>query len=180
MKVSVLFFLLLASQAIASGKDDLVQALESSGSHLFEDERLEIEVDGCQMTTFRWRELPEHGWILWTSFQFDMVDAQLDEDKRFPGKKYAYGKLEDGPPEVGFALYAFTMREGTFTRQERSILRDPSGETMPSPRGDGTTHYYEWRNTMLISMKGSGVEEKAITFTTSYDEYVKEYCFFSS
>ncbi len=180
MKRLLLLVPFLASQVLADDKDDLIQAIESSGRHQFEDERHEVEVDGCQMTTFRWRDVPEHGWTLWTSFQFDMVDAQLDEDRRFPGKKYAYGKLEEGPPEVGFTIVAFTMRDGKTTRQERSILREPSGDTMPSSRGDGTTHYYEWRDTMLITMEGPGVEEKAITFTTSYDQYVKEYCFFSS
>lgn len=180
MKLYLPLFLLLASQGMADSKDYLIQEMESSGKHQFEDERREIQIDGCQMTTFRWREFPEHGWVLWTSFQFDMVDAQLDEDKRFPGKKYAYGKLENGPPEVGFALYAFTMREGTFTRQERSVLREQSGDRKPSPRGDGTTHYYQWRNTMLVSMKGPKVEEKAIAFTTNYDKYVQEHCTFSS
>ncbi|MDE4306340.1 hypothetical protein PXK30_22140 [Phaeobacter gallaeciensis] len=171
---------LLATQATAGDKSELIQALEASGKHFFEDERREVRVDGCQMTTFRWRDVPDQGWVLWTSFQFDMVDAQLDEDKRVPGKKYAYAKLEDGPPEIGFAFYGFSMREGTLTRQERSVLREPSKKAAPSPRGDGTSHYYEWRDSMLISMKGPGVEEKAITFTSTYDAYVKEFCTFSS
>lgn len=180
MKLFHPLLVLLATQAVAGDKTELIQALEDSGKHIFEDERREVQVDGCQMTTFRWRDVPDHGWVLWTSFQFDMVDAQLNEDNRFPGKKYAYAKLEDGPPEIGFAVYGFSMREGTLTRQERSVLREPSKEVVPSPRNDGTSHYYEWRDNMLISMKGPGVEEKAITFTSTYDAYVKEFCAFLS
>jgi hypothetical protein len=180
MQLSLPLFLLLAVPAMADSRDSLIQAMESSGSHEYEDERREVKIDGCQMTTFRWREIPEHGWVLWTSFQFNMDDAQLDEDKRFKDKRYAYAKLEDGPPEIGFAFYGFTLREGTFARQERSVLREPEGETEPSPRGDGTTHYYQQMDSILISMKGPGVEEKAIAFTASYVAYVNEYCTSSS
>ncbi len=175
---AVLIF--VSTAAYAGEREELVAALMQGGSHQFEDERREVQVDGCQMTTFRWREIPNHGWVLWTSFQFDMIDAQLNEDNRFPGKKYAYGKLYDGTPEVGLALYGFTMRDGTLTRQERSVLREPSSDTSPSPRGDGNSHYYEWRDSMVISMTGPGVETKAITFTEAYDAYVSKYCSFSS
>lgn len=174
------FLLFLATQAFADTQKELMVVLENAGLHSFEDEKREIKIEGCQMTTFRWRELPNHGWVLWTSFQFDMVDAQLIADKRSPGKKYAYAKLEDGPPEIGFAFYSFTMRDGTLARQERSILREPSKDTQPSPRGDGSTHYFEWRENMLITMKGSDVERRAITFTQSYDKYVRGFCTFSS
>ncbi|WP_159809633.1 hypothetical protein [Litoreibacter roseus] len=180
MKPLFPFLLLLASPAAADDRAQLIQVLESSGTHLFEDERREAHVNGCQMTTYRWRELADHGWVLWTSFQFDMADAQLDEDKRFLGKKYAYAKLSDGPPEIGLAVYGFSMQEGTLARQERSILREPSRDTEPSPRGDGNSHYFEWRESMLVSMKGPDVDAKAISFTSTYDVYVKEYCTFSS
>lgn len=169
MKLFRALLVFLATPAAADEKTELIQALEISGKHVFEDERREVQVDGCQMTTFRWRDVQDHGWVLWTSFLFDMVDAQLDEDSRFPGKKYAYAKLEEGPPEIGFAAYGFSMREGTLTRQARSVLRTPSKETVPSPRGDGTSHYYEWRDSMLITMRGPGVEQKAITFTSTFD-----------
>ena len=180
MKLLCPILLMIASPLIAGDRTELIQALENSGRHLFEDKRREVEVDGCQMTTFRWRDLPDHGWVLWTSFQFDMVDAQLNEDSRFLGKKYAYAKLKAGPPEIGFAVYGFSMREGSQTRQERSALREPSRETKPSPRDDGTSHYYEWRDSMLISMTGPRVEAKAITFTSTYDAYIKDFCTFSS
>ena len=180
MKLSLSLFLLLACPAMADRKVDLVLAMERSGSHEYKDERRKVELDGCRMTTYRWRNLPEHGWVLWTSFQFQMDDARLDEDKRFPGKKYAYARLEEGPPEIGFAFYSLTLREGAFARQERSVLREPTAETQPSPRGDGTTHYYQQLDSILISLEGPGVEEKAITFTRSYDDYVNEYCTSSS
>jgi hypothetical protein len=172
--------LLIATPASADIKDDLLQRIEGAGQFAYADERRNVEINGCQMTTFRWRDIPDHGWVLWTSFQFDMVDAQLNEDRRFPGRKYAYTTLEAGPPEIGFGLYGFTMREGTLTRHEKPWLRDAQSDTTPSPRGDGTTHYYEFKTEMVVSMNGPGVAEKAIAFTTSYDQYVAEYCTFSS
>ncbi|MEP6064809.1 MAG: hypothetical protein ABJ246_03160 [Paracoccaceae bacterium] len=180
LKLLLPFLALTTTQSLAGDRDDLIHALETAGRHSYEDERREVKVNGCQMTTYRWRDRPDHGWVLWTSFQFDMADAQLNEDSRFPGKKYVYAKLKDEPEEIGMVIFGFTMREGTQTRQERSILRDPSSETQPSPRGDGASHYYEWRGDMLISMKGTDVKERAITFTNSYDRYVEEYCTFSS
>ena len=171
---------LCASPATADRKAELIETLKRSGAHAFEDERREVEIDGCQMTTYRWRDRPDHGWVLWTSFQFDMAVAVLDKDTRFANKMHVYVKLRDGPPEIGFALYAFKMREGTLTRQERPIQRDPSGETEPSPRGDGTSHYYEWRDNMIVSITGPDVEEKAQTFTNSYNTYVKDYCTYTS
>ncbi|MEO9515904.1 MAG: hypothetical protein ABJH45_15635 [Paracoccaceae bacterium] len=117
------FLLLSATQTFADGRANLIHVLETAGRHAYEDERREIEANGCQMTTCRWRDRPEHGWVLWTSFQFDMADAQLNEDERFPGKKYAYAKFKDEPEEIGIVILGFTMRDGTQTRQERSILR---------------------------------------------------------
>ena len=109
-----------------------------------------------------------------------MVNAKLGKDRRETGKKYVYVVLDVGPPEKGVGLVFFTMREGTLARQERSILREGSGETQPSPRGDGTTHYFREIEDFFFMMQGEGVEQKAATFAAGYERYVANYCTFTS
>ncbi len=162
--------------ALAGPQEDLARAIEAGVKHAYQDERLEAEVEGCQMTTYRWRDLPEQGWVLWTVFQFDMADASPREDKLRPGMKYAYSPLAKGPEGHGFAIIGFEMREGARVRQERSILRPPSGETQPSPRNDGTTHYYEWRDEFIFAFEGPDLEPKVAGLVQDYETYVKDYC----
>lgn len=170
----------LAQPAFSSGQETLAREIEDAATHAFEDERHTVEVDGCQLTTFRWRDRPDHGWVLWTSLKFDMVNAKLSEGGRETGQKYVYALLDKGPPEKGIALVFFTMREGTLARQERSILRERSGETQPSPRGDGTTHYFRDIDDFFFMMQGEGVETKTAIFAAGYEQYIADYCTFTS
>lgn len=170
----------LFQPVIAGEQDALAREIEDAAMHAFEGERHSVEVDGCQLTTFRWRDRPDHGWVLWTSFRFDMVNAKLSEGSRETGKKYVYVVSDDGPPEKGMALVFFKMRENTLARQERSILRERLGKTQPSPRGDGTTHYFREIDDFLFTMQGTGVEKKAATFAAGYERYVADYCTFTS
>ncbi len=68
------------------------------------------------------------------------------------------------------------MRGETTARFERSDLRPRRGETTPSPRGNGTSHYYERADDFFFSMMGEDVEAKAKLFTDSYLAYVRQYC----
>lgn len=181
MRLILIFLpLILASSAWADQRDALASEIENAATHAEADERHTAEINGCQMTTFRWRNRPEHGWVLWTSFQFDMSDAVLDENKLIPTEKYVYAEQSTGQPETGFGVVAFTMKPGTLAQQERSVLREPSQEAKPSPRADGTTHYFEYRSNFFFSLKGQGVLEKVRSFTTLYDKYVSEFCVFAS
>lgn len=173
-------FCLLTGMAHASGKEDLILSIEAGGTNDFEDERHTAEIDGCQMTTYRWRDMPEHGWVLWSSFQFDMVDGILSANAGTQEPRYHYAIMEKGVTERGLVVIQFKMREGTFARFERSALRVASADTRPSPRGDGTTHYYQESDDFFIGMQGAGVAEKAKAFTEGYERYVREYCTFSS
>ncbi|EKE67716.1 hypothetical protein B30_20071 [Celeribacter baekdonensis B30] len=163
----------------AESRSSLAAAIEDAATNAFKDERHSVEIEGCQMTTYRWRDRPEQGWVLWTSVQVDMVDAEINENKLRPGEKFGYAVLDPGPPEIGFGLIGFTMRPSTLARQERSILREPSRETHPSPRGGGSTHYYEYREEFIFTLEGPGVSEKVRKFPALYDRYVKAYCTFT-
>lgn len=172
-------FLIFGLPVHAESQSTLAAAIEDAGTNVFKDERHSVEIEGCQMTTYRWRDRPEHGWVLWTSVQVDMVDAEINENKLRPGEKFAYAVLDQGPPEIGFGLIGFTMRPSTLARQERSILREPSKETHPSPRGGGSTHYYEYRKEFIFTLEGPSVAEKVRNFPTLYERYVEDYCTFT-
>lgn len=176
----VAVFLFLSLPVHAESQSSRAAAIEEAATNTFKDERHSVEIDGCQMTTYRWRDRPEHGWVLWTSVQVDMVDAEINENKLRPGEKFGYAVRDPGPPEVGFGLIGFTMRPSTLARQERSILREPSRETHPSPRGGGSTHYYEYREEFIFTLEGPGVAEKVRKFSELYERYVEDYCRFSS
>jgi hypothetical protein len=178
--IRALFLVLLATSAQADSREDLIVSIETAGSNEYEDERHRIEIDGCQMTTYRWRLRPDHGWVLWTSFRFDMVHANLVGDSRNPQKKSLYAAMQPGPPEIGLTMIAFTMRDGFLARQERSVLREASEATESSPRGDGTTHYYQYLDDFFFMMQGPSVEPKGPIFAEGYERYVRDYCTFSS
>ena len=45
-----------------------------------------------------------------------------------------------------------------------------------TPRGDGSTYYFERKSSGFIIQQGPVVEEKAQLFTTGYIRYVQTYC----
>ncbi|MEL6681054.1 MAG: hypothetical protein AAFQ09_00235 [Pseudomonadota bacterium] len=171
--------IVLGSPSYAESQASLAAAIEDAATNEYQDERHSVEIEGCLMTTFRWRDRPGHGWVLWTSVQVDMVDAEINENALRPGEKFGYAVRDPGPPEIGFGLIGFTMRPATLARQERSILREPSMETAPSPRGDGTTHYYEYREEFFFTLEGPNVGDKLRSFPILYDRYIENYCTFT-
>ena len=79
-------------------------------------------------------------------------------------------------PEL--AVIVFKGRDGFEFTHEKSVLRESRRDTYPSPRGDGTTHYFEKKDQGVIIQEGPGVIAKAHLFTTGYLRYVQTYCAF--
>ena len=104
--------LVFVTQAVANEREDLEAAIVVAATHEDVDERHTVEIDDCLMTTFRWRDTPEHGWVLWTSFQFDMRRAQLQVNPLQSNEKFFYSMISEGPPEMGFGIVLFEMDEG--------------------------------------------------------------------
>ncbi len=73
----VVFSVLTAKQAISETAADLRAQIVKGGTHETEKQRNSVSVDRCVMTTERWLNRPEHGWVLWSSFQFNMWNAEL-------------------------------------------------------------------------------------------------------
>ncbi|MEP5728674.1 MAG: hypothetical protein ABJL67_04790 [Sulfitobacter sp.] len=179
---SLFLFLVLfgATPCWSDTKEALIRSIEDAGTNDYQDERHSVEIDGCQITTYRWRDRPDHGWVLWSSFQFDMVDAVLTANKGKSKERYLYARLEAGPPEIGFAIIPFKMQEGTFARFERTVLRPSTELTRPSPRNDGKSHYFQKSDDFFIGHEGPDVAQKATAFTQGFTRYVAEFCTFSS
>lgn len=155
---------------------ELRAAILAGGHHETDEQRNSVSINSCTMTTQRWKNIKDEGWVLYSSFRFDMWSATLSFAREEGAPKYMYAGADSEPDPKGVALVGFKMRAGSEARFEKSVLRKPKGETRPSPRGDGTTHYYEQITNFFFSMQGIGVEDKARLFTESYDVYVREFC----
>lgn len=168
------------SPAMAGAQAELRARIEASGTHSFDDTRHSVKVEGCQLTTERWRDRPDHGWVLWSSFQFDMINAVLPTNSSDPGKSFLSVPINSDVPDERLVMIVFNMRDGTSARFEKSVLRPPKGDTKPSPRNDGTTHYFQDSVSFFFRMEGTDVDEKARNFVTAYQHYVSEYCMLAS
>ena len=182
MRVFFVCLLLSSGFASADERSDLIAEIVEAATHAHDDERHEIEIDGCQITTFRWKELPDTGWTLWSSFRFDMADGELSASTTNSEDRFVYMPIGGKLDKTGIALVVFTMRDGTFARFERSNQRKQREGAWPSPRGDGTSHYFEKIDNFFFRLQGNGelVESKARSFTTKYLLYIREYCQLSS
>lgn len=148
----------------------------AGGKHETDEQRNSVRIDDCTMTTERWLNRADEGWTLWSSFQFDMFMAEFDFVQKDPVQHYIYAGEKSGDDPNGLVLVGFKMRGEATARFEKSVHRPPKNETRPSPRGDGTSHYFEDTNSFFFSMQGSGVEAKANLFTQSFARYVASYC----
>lgn len=173
-----LFASLFPLPLLADTRADLIAQMETSGKHAFDDENHSVKVEGCTIITERWKNVPDHGWVLWTSLTFAMMDAVLDEDRNVPGQRFFYVPAKDAPKN-DLMFISFKTREGTTARHEKSVMRKSRKQTRPSPRNDGTTHFYEEQVSFFILFKGEGVYEKGFGFTTAYRQYKQDYCTFT-
>jgi hypothetical protein len=173
-----LYSALFALPSYADTRADLIAQIQAGGKHDFGDERHSVQVEGCTLTTERWQNHPEHGWVLWTSLSFAMVDAALSEDKRTPGQYFFHIEMNDDPAQ-DMMIVTFKMREGTTARHEKSVLRKSRKETRPSPRNDGTTHFYEDQTNFFFMFRGPGTLDKGQAFSTAYRQYKQDYCTFT-
>lgn len=166
---------LFTNPAVADNRADLIAVIEAAGHNETDAERHRVEISGCTMTTYFWRNLSDQGWVLWTSFLIPMPDVMLIEDKKVPGNFFHSFRIADKPHT---AIILFQAREGVEVRHEKPVQRKSKRETTPSPRGDGTTHFYEYKDEFLIFQKGPDVIDKARAFSEGFLRYVQEYCTF--
>lgn len=173
---SMCFALFAPQLGAAETAADLRAQIATGGTHANDEQRNSVSVDRCVMTTERWRNRPEQGWVLWSSFQFNMWNAELAYFQKDPPKNYFYAGEVEEPNPSGLVLVGFKMRGETTARFEKSEFRPRKGETAASPRGDGTSHYFERIDDFFFSMQGENVEAKAKLFTDAYIAYVRQYC----
>lgn len=169
---------LFTTPLVAAERETLVSSLVAAGTHETSEERHTVEVNDCQLTTYRWRNTETDGWVLWTSLVFGMADAAFDVGKAGGDKLYLelkFGTAEE-PREV--SIIAFKMADGIQARHEKSVLRKRRPGMEDSPRGDGSSHFYHMQDNFFILHEGPGVHAKAQTFTQNYKAYVERYCTF--
>ncbi|QDI77294.1 MULTISPECIES: hypothetical protein [Leisingera] len=168
----------LASPLLADEvtREDLIAQIEAGGRNETSEERHEVEVDGCTLTTYRWLKREEPGWVLWMSFTIPMCTVDLVE---FPnaGQLVHYHYVEENEPPTAYVF--LEGKDGAGFRMEKPFLRKPRGEYEPSPRGDGTSYYFAETAAGLIEHHGENVRAKAEMFTKGYIRYVREYCTFT-
>ena len=56
-----------------------IAQIEAGGQNEFEDERHAVEVNECQLTTYRWKKVEGEGWVLWSSFEMPMLTVTLND-----------------------------------------------------------------------------------------------------
>lgn len=170
-----------AVDASQSDRQSLIQIMKLNGQNEFEDERHAVEITDCTIKTFRWKNHPDSGWTLWSSFEFPMQFAELPVTQ-IPGGGVVHFISVDAPPdhpEGEMALIPFTMTDGEVARFERSNHRTRPPEARDSPRGDGTTHHIKDSDSFFVLHQGAGVVAKARAFTDAYVAYVKHHCTFT-
>jgi len=172
--VFVIGVIIFAQGAGADERADLIAQIVAAGSNDAEEERHSVAIDECTMTTFRWKNMGDGTWKLWTSFVFYMPDVVLIGGK--DGRRYLH------VPDAGdreLAVVNWEMKAGKTKIQEYAAERNIKGESRQSLRGDGTTHRIrETGNGFLYMHLGEGVGEKARVFTVGFAQYVRQYCTF--
>ena len=158
--------------AFAGERENLIASIVAAGTNNHEDRKHTVEISGCTMTTYFWHNVEDDGWVLWSSFVFAMQDASFSPMVAATGKPYA--SFNDGT----HIFISFEMQNDQHARHEKSILRPKRGAATPSPRGDGTTHYFEMKKSFFISHVGPGVDQKADRFTKGLTTYAERYCTF--
>lgn len=180
MRVLLLVFAFWATASGAENAAALRAQLEAAGTNARPGiERHAVQVDQCQMTTFWWRSDTEaEGEVLWSSFSFDMsVTTIVQPTKGGPSVAVPGG----GGQGRDFVIIFFEAPDTALAQHERHILRPPSPEleVIPSPRGDGTTHYFQVSDRFFYRHEGEGVIDKANRFVDAYTRYVEAHCTFT-
>ncbi|MEM8538236.1 MAG: hypothetical protein AAGF56_10280 [Pseudomonadota bacterium] len=179
-RATFIAFLVFASAGFANEKQALVHTMLTNSQNQFGDERHAVDVQDCTITTYRWKDHPETGWTLWSSFKFPINLAELPGVAR-SGNDFDYFVSVPGAqdrPESQTAIIVFSMTGQEQARFERSNLRKRPYNAKNSPRGDGTTHHYMDADRFFIVQQGPGVIAKARAFTNAYRTYAAHYCTF--
>ncbi|MBO9452611.1 hypothetical protein J7426_20235 [Tropicibacter sp. R16_0] len=172
--IAILAMVLSADAALASDREALIAQIEAGGQNEHEDRRHAVEVNECQLTTYFWKKVEGEGWVLWTSFKIPMLLVDLAESKTEDGFRHFFAANGEMP----IAVINLKAKDGTDFPHEKSVLRKPKGEFVPSQRNGGDTHFIERQTDVIIMHVGPDVIEKAEMFTKGYIRYVQEYCAF--
>lgn len=92
-----------------SRKQRLIDQIVASGTNESAEERHTVIVQECVMTTFRWRQYEDQGFVLWSSFLFDMVSAEFNLGDSAAGELFVPVPNEESP-EDRMAVVGFGMR----------------------------------------------------------------------
>ncbi|MEL7100715.1 MAG: hypothetical protein AAGM84_17955 [Pseudomonadota bacterium] len=175
--VAAVFACCAASLGHAESPAVLRAQIEAAGTHVRPGiERHTVEIDACVMTTFWWRsDVPDTREVLWSSFRFDMSVTTIVQPNKGGPSVAVEGGSEDGGD---FMIMFFEAPKFALARHERHVLRPPSRGTgiEASPRGDGTTHYFQTSDSFFFRHEGAGVIEKATRFVDTYTRYVEANC----
>jgi len=173
--------MLCAAPALAESPAALRAQIEAAGTHARPGiERHTVRVQDCTMTTFWWRsDQPGEGELLWSSFSFDMSLTPIKQPARGGPSAAVPGGGADG---ADFVMVFFEPSKSAPARHERLVLRAPKADlpVTPSPRGVGTTHYFQDSGGFFFRHEGAGVIEKAKRFVDAYMRYVDAHCRFTS
>lgn len=176
--VGMMFASAVAADDLSTmSEPELRQVLIETGQNIRATERHNVEVDACTMTTHWWKKRDTGAWILWSSFHFQMDAAMLREDRSNPGV-HVLMVLENARDMEDMAMFFFEMLPGTHARYEKPFARSlPKREGLPSPRGDGSSHYYDTSVSFFVRHEGVGIADRARRFSAAYVEYQRRYCF---
>lgn len=133
----------LCTAAVAdegSRKQRLIDQIVASGTNEDKTRRHTVIVQMCVMTTFFWKKHEDQGFVLWSSFLFDMASAEFNLGDNAAGELFV-AVPNEGSPEDRMAVVGFGMRPPALARHEKSNFRPKKGETSLSPRNNGETHY---------------------------------------
>ncbi|UWQ25003.1 hypothetical protein K3553_00670 [Leisingera aquaemixtae] len=123
----------LASPLLADEvtREDLIAQIEAGGRNETSEERREVKVEGCTLSTFRWMNVESEGWVLWTSFTVPMATVGLEENSLTPEIDHYY-ILEVEPPA---SIVVLKAKEGTSFPHEKPFHRTPEGISSLLPEG---------------------------------------------
>lgn len=192
LRAAILGALLTATTVAAQSSDGdalrdmdraaLVDFIRAQGQNQSEhtEERHAVDVEGCDLITYRWKPAEDGSEVLWTSFRFHMAAVTFDSDKKDSGNSGVFAMPDKAQKGLAnLMIIAITAKEGQTIRHEKPLAhRPPKGAFEMSPRGNGTTHYYHDQTSVIIMQQGPGVIEKAKSFVGAYRAYRDRYCTF--
>lgn len=167
----------LPSLANAAGppvsREALIARIVSAGTHIGADERHTVVIDGCVMTTFRWRRTDDEGMILFSSATIPIGEAMILRSGDL-GERYRYSEI-DGKRA---ATLVFQMQGPDGARLEMPLRRATGAVTTPSPRKAQEPYVFVETGLFFITHEELASAAKPAAFARAFQRYKREYCSF--